>query len=188
MSKKILISIILIFSLIIIVTKYSEYNQKKNIKLIEIKLNNEENIVRKKYVSWNNKNLNLKIIKKQIYFPGINIYSDRHYFNHENDKKLNNFILIQLPRHYQKSINISSSIDIVIYRAVCKKNKNNIYSNWKNVDFEIKIIGSSCVHSKLKKKKFNKGKIKLLPGGPISSDPIFIESGSNSFNTLEIIE
>lgn len=187
MNKKILISIILVGLFITIALRYENYIQKTDIKLIEKKLNDEENSIRKKYPSWNNKNLNLKIIQKNIYFPKINIYSDRSYFNHKNDNKINNFILIQLPRHYRKSIIIDSLQDVIIYRPICKKNKNDIYNNWESVKFEIKVIGASCIHSILKRKKYEKGLIELLPGGPVSTDPIFIEGNNISLSSLKII-
>jgi hypothetical protein len=46
-----------------------------------------------------------------------------------------------------------------------KHNKN--YKNWEAADFTIVIIGSSCVHNKVVKKRFKKGTVVLKAGGPI---------------------
>jgi len=39
----------------------------------------------------------------------------------------------------------------------------------------LEINGLSCVHTKVFKKYFSKGNVVLRPGGPISSDPIFLD-------------
>jgi len=104
-----------------------------------------------------------------------NIWANRIYYNHINDVKLSNFYLIRIKRHQVKDIKIEIKEDAIIYRPICEKNNNSNYNDWEKVDFEIAIIGTNCVHKKIVKKKFKKGYINLSPGGPISSDPIFIE-------------
>lgn len=122
------------------------------------------------YPNFNDKKRNL--IK---YSTKKNIYADRVYYNHKNDKKLMNFYLIRIKRHEEQDIEIDIKEDLIIYRPICEINDNSNYKNWKKVDFEIAIIGGSCSHYKIVKKKFKKGYISLSPGGPIASDPIFIE-------------
>jgi len=136
--------------------------------------------IREKYKNWNDINNNFKPFKEiflKEYIPGINIYSDRHYFNHMNDDKLYDFSVIQLPKHYGQNIQLYSSSEVTIYRALCDHNNNNEYDNWEKVDFEIMVISHTCIYKDLVKKSFIKGKIVLSPGGPKSSDPIFISSG-----------
>ena len=71
-------------------------------------------------------------------------------------------------------IHINFLNDVEIYRAICKINDNRDYRNWEIADFTVAIIGGSCVHNKVLKKKYKKGKAIIKSGGPISSDPIFI--------------
>ena len=56
--------------------------------------------------------------------------------------------------------------------------------DWEKEDFKLAIIGISCAHTDVIKKKHKKGIIKIAPGGPISSDPIFVhvpKSGEQVF-------
>ena len=122
------------------------------------------------YPNFDNKKRNL--IK---YSVEKNIWADRIYYNHKNDIKLLNFYLIRIKRHQEQDIKIEIKEDLIIYRPICKKNDNSNYKNWEKVDFEIAIIGITCAHKKIVKKKFKKGYISLSPGGPIASDPIFVE-------------
>jgi len=124
----------------------------------------------KKYKNFDNKKLDL--IK---YSEGKSIWADRIYYNHKNDIKLLKFYLIRIKRHQKQDIKIEIKKDLIIYRPICEKNDNSNYNDWEKVDFEISIIGSSCAHKKIVKKKFKKGYINLSPGGPVASDPIFIE-------------
>tara|TARA_B100000579_G_scaffold435025_1_gene457293 strand:+ start:2325 stop:2885 length:561 start_codon:yes stop_codon:yes gene_type:complete len=113
------------------------------------------------------------------YQPGSYIFNDRKYINYLNDKELVGFTILQLPRHYTKSIKIEALDDIIIYRILCKKNNNDAYKNWQKVNFKVNIIGKSCRHTDIVRKKFSKQIITLLPGGPISADPIFIDEKFN---------
>jgi hypothetical protein len=108
------------------------------------------------------------------YSKKTNIWLDRFYYNHENDDKLLNFYIVKNSRHAKKKIHINFLNDVEIYRAICKINDNSEYKNWEIADFTVAIIGGSCVHTKVVKKRFKKGKTILKSGGPTSSDPIFI--------------
>ena len=68
---------------------------------------------------------------------------------------------------------------MIIYRPICEANNNLNYKDWEKVNFEIMIIGLTCVHQKIVKKSFKKGNIILNSGGPVASDPIFIEGLSS---------
>jgi hypothetical protein len=122
------------------------------------------------YPNFGNKKRNL--IK---YSVEKNIWANRIYYNHKNDIKLLEFHLIRIKRHQEKDIKIKIKEDLIIYRPICEKNDNSIYNDWEKVNYEIAIIGGTCAHKKIVKKKFKKGYISLNPGGPIASDPIFIE-------------
>jgi len=108
------------------------------------------------------------------YNTGTNIWLDRFYYNHENDYKLLNFYLVKISRHAKGNLSIKLMKDAEIYRAICEINDNHKYRDWDEANFTVVIIGKSCVHNKVIKKKFKKGNITLKAGGPISSDPIFI--------------
>jgi hypothetical protein len=142
--------------------------------------NTKEHIfLRNKYKNWNDININFKPIKENFfktYHPGINFFSDRHYFNHVGDEHLIDFSIIQLLKHQSTNIELMTSDEIEVYRALCEHNNNNGYKNWEKVNFKILIISHTCVFKDLVKKKFKKGKIVLNPGGPKSSDPILIFS------------
>ncbi len=143
--------------------------------------------IKKAYPNWKDKNNNLIIIKNNKYFKGINIFSNRNYFNHLNDEKLTNFDLIQLPRHYKKKIKLTIKGKVNIYRPLCEINDNSIYNNWQVVDFQIKIIGASCIHERLVKIEVNNDLIILDSGGPVSSDPIFIYKINQETSNFKII-
>ena len=126
------------------------------------------------YPNFENKKRNL--IK---YSVEKNIWADRIYYNQKNDAELLNFYLIRIKRHQTQDIKIEIKEDSIIYRPICEKNNNLNYNDWEKVDFEIAIIGDTCAHKKIVKKKFKKGYINLSPGGPTASDPIFIEGLSS---------
>ena len=109
------------------------------------------------------------------YQPGIYIFNDRKYINHLNDYRLTGLTVIQIPRHHNKIIKIEIFGKITVYRILCKKNNNDAYNDWQKADFKVNIIGYSCKHTDVVKKSFNKQIISLVPGGPLSADPIFID-------------
>tara|TARA_A100001011_G_scaffold351751_1_gene392056 strand:+ start:115 stop:615 length:501 start_codon:yes stop_codon:yes gene_type:complete len=118
------------------------------------------------------------LIKNQIsikkYHAGTNIFTDRNYINKLNDKILAGKYIIKIPRHFSKRIILKSNVDINIYRSLCKKNDNKEFRDWEVVNFSLDINGKSCNHDRVVKRKFKAGKIKINPGGPVSSNPIFI--------------
>tara|TARA_X000000368_G_scaffold389261_1_gene351461 strand:+ start:1701 stop:2189 length:489 start_codon:yes stop_codon:yes gene_type:complete len=118
------------------------------------------------------KKIELKIIK---YSSSSKIFSDRDYINKKNYLFLKNKILIQQPRHNNQLIKIKINKKVIIYRSLCKKNDNKYYSNWTRIDQKIEVKGITCTHTALVSKRFLPGIIRLLSGGPIASDPIFIE-------------
>ena len=136
----------------------------------------------------NKSNVNFKVIFIKKYSPGLNIYSDRDYFNHENDEKLKGLYLVQIPRHYSNDIYLNVFNEIVIYRALCKKNNNEEYNNWEKENFKLAIIGISCAHTDVIKKKHKKGIIKITAGGPTSSDPIFIDDSKSGEQTFQLYD
>ena len=134
-----------------------------------------------------NKYPNYLAVKPNItlYSRKTNIWLDRFYYNHENDEKLLNFYIVKNSKHAKKTIHINFTNDVEIYRAICKINDNTNYKNWEIAEFTVAIISGSCVHKKVVKKKYKKGKVILKPGGPISSDPIFI-LGDIDINKIKI--
>ena len=147
----------------------------------------KENKIRQRYKNWKDLNPNYKQIIVKKYFPGINIYFDRNYFNHNNDKKLNGLTLIQISRHRVSDIHLNVVDDIIIYRILCEKNNNEKYKDWEKQNFELAIIGGSCVHTTVVKKKFKKGIVKIASGGPVASDPIFIDKLTSNEQEIKII-
>ena len=145
--------------------------------------------IRNEYKNWNKLNNNFKQISIKKYYPGLNIYSDRHYFNHRNDEKLKGLYLVQIPRHYQDDIYLNVFNDIFVYRVLCEKNnKNKEYINWKKENYKLLIIGTDCIHTEVVKKKFKKGIIKISPGGPNSSNPIFVYNSKSSEQIFQLYD
>ena len=155
---------------------YQLFKSAKDLIKPEFNIDEHENRVKEKFINWNSKNPNFNEISVKKYFPGINIFTDRHYFNHLNNNKLSDFNFVQIPRHYQKSIKLDVKKNIKIYRILCKRNDNLIYENWQKEDYLVAIIGEGCVHEIVISKEFKKGKINLPVGGPNSSDPIFFKN------------
>ncbi len=116
-----------------------------------------------------------KIFILYNYQPGYYIFTDKWYSNNLNEEKITGKTLIQISRHRQQEIELFINKNTFIYRAICEKNDNSIYNDWKNTEFELEINGLSCVHKKVLKKYFIMGDIKLNPGGPKSADPIFLD-------------
>lgn len=129
--------------------------------------------IRKEYPQWSQK---IRLIK---YSPGLNIFSDRNYYNHLNDSFLEKKYLLQIPRHYNRKIKILFLKNAVVFRIICNSNKNNL-DGWKKSRENIMIISSTCVHKEIYKRKFIKGKYVFEHGGPISADPIFLEISNPS--------
>ena len=142
--------------------------------------------VKSKYKKWNSQNKNL-FIHKIKFFEGINIFSDRTYFNHLNSHQLIDLTLIRIPRHYEKVISLGIKGHSFIYRALCDLNDNKAYDNWQKLDFELRIVGTSCIHSKVVRLKISDEIITLNPGGPISADPIFIGGVNNNEILFKIL-
>jgi hypothetical protein len=157
-------------------------NQKtsENSEYIE-KLEKLENKIREENIFWDRE---IRIVK---YYPGLNMFSDRNYYNRLNDRYLQNMHLIQVPRHYQKKINIEFFYDSIVYVAICKKNDNSKYLGWIKEDYTILTIGGSCIHQDIYKKFFTKGKVSFDSGGPHSSNPHFIYSsvGDSAFRIVD---
>mgnify|MGYP001196545799 CR=1 FL=1 len=123
----------------------------------------------------------VKIVK---YSAGMNIWTDRAYYNQKNDEKIINLFFIKQKRHNYKNIIINSKKDVEIIRVKCMLNDNSEYEDWEKLDYELLIIGSGCIHDEVFKKKFKAGKITIFPGGPDTSDPIFIVNLDNEIEVL----
>lgn len=127
------------------------------------------------YVSHNNR---AKFVKIYNYKNGINIWSDRLYYDQSLNTEMDGLILIQIPRHHDELIRINTNEPLTVYRPLCSNNDNNYYVNWFNEDIEMRIIGKSCVNHKVVSNKYDDSTIILPPGGPFASDPIFIKPSS----------
>lgn len=186
--KKILISSIFFLIIYIWGVSTAHFNlfpySKKN--LIKKIFNVNEDSIKKSSEKKNREDIIKKYRLKDPYLlsfkPAIKKYntraqfwSDRVYYNHKNDEKILNFHVLTIPRHLKNNIYLTSLQDVEIFRPTCMRNNNSIYDKWNKVDFDILIIGESCIHKKIFKKKFKKGEIKLDPGGTASSDPILIK-------------
>ena len=124
----------------------------------------------------------VKLVK---YSPGMNIWIDRGYYNKKNDDKIKDLYLLSQQRHNDKDIIIKSKKKINIIRVLCMLNDNSNYNDWKKLNYNLLIIGESCIHEEIVSKEYEKGSIIIPPGGLVASDPIFIEN-LNSLSEIEI--
>ncbi len=152
-------------------------NNHKNISLVYVIIAFYLVVILTNVFSLKTIKLDVKIIK---YHPAVNIFIDRKYINKKNDILLENKFLIQQPRHNSQVIKIRSTKKVIIYRVLCKKNDNKFYRSWSRVNKEVEIKGITCIHNELVTKKYLPGIIRLLPGGPVSSDPILVELTNNN--------
>ena len=103
------------------------------------------------------------------------IFIDRDYVNLNNNGFFLNKIIVQVPRHHSKNINIFTISKLTIYRPTCSKNINEAYNkDWQIHKIKVKIEGISCTHNIVYFKEFDKFFLTLMPGGTVSADPIFI--------------
>ncbi len=116
------------------------------------------------------------------YLPMTTIFIDRDYINNKNDDFLKDKILIKQNRHNNQLIKLKINKKVIIYRVLCKNNDNKFYSQWHKISTKIQIKGISCNHTNIVKKFFLPGVIILLAGGPIASDPIFLDKIENNTN------
>ena len=91
-----------------------------------------------------------KIFILYNYQPGYYIFTDKWYSNNLNEEKITGKTLIQISRHRQQEIELFINKNTFIYRAICEKNDNSIYNDWKNTEFELEIssLPSFCVPPK----------------------------------------
>ena len=196
-NKRLIFLILILFSFIIgfFFDRVEIFQYKRLISLKDFilkknfysEVNNEFRDLRFKYPNYNDPNLDIIEIILERYKYGTNIFIDRNYRNNLNDEFLNGLFIVKLPVHSfkgPKSYKIKLEVyeSIKVYRALCKKNKNNYSNNWKLEKQEILIIGGRCIYKKIVSKKFDKGVYYLDPGGPIAVDPIFIEQ--NDYKNL----
>jgi len=152
--------------------KPAEYQASK--KKLKEYMNKRENLV--------NIDPEKKIVKYSI---GMNIWINSLYFNIINNDKIDNLFLIQQERHNKSDVIINSKKKINIIRVLCSLNDNSIYADWKRLNYNLLIIGGSCIHDEVVIKEYDPGTIIIPSGGPVASDPIFI-SNLNSLNDIEI--
>ena len=120
------------------------------------------------------------------YTHGIPVFADRLYYDTIEDPRLDNLLLIKIPRHHKDLISINTSQEITIYRLISDKNNNSIFDCWNKTNIQVNIIGASSTHSMVVSKRFPSGIIDLEPGGPISSSPILIDAKEGVVNLVTI--
>jgi len=64
-------------------------------------------------------------------------------------------------------------------------NDNSNYKDWRKLNYNLLIIGGSCIHDVVVSKEYKAGSIIIPSGGLVASDPIFIDN-LNSLNEIEI--
>tara|TARA_B100001059_G_C17572294_1_gene445564 strand:+ start:208 stop:705 length:498 start_codon:yes stop_codon:yes gene_type:complete len=126
--------------------------------------------------------INIYINKSELEYNVIKfekktkIFIDREYIDLNENKFFFKKILIQIPRHHNKEINIITNSKLIIYRPSCSKNINSLYEvEWKLYKNYMNIEGITCVHKKIYFKEFNNFFLTLEAGGPVAADPIFVE-------------
>lgn len=115
------------------------------------------------------------------YKSGVPFFLDRPYSDSIGDKRLEGLYLIKLNRHEKRNIIIKTNSPITIYRLVPRSNFR-LRHRYEETDIKVQVAGLSLTHTNVLKKKFEKGKLILSPGGPISSLPILFSQDVNVEN------
>lgn len=111
------------------------------------------------------------------YKKGTPLFSNRSYYDTIGNKELENSYVIQLKRHYRKPIEINFENEFTIYRFLSIDNKHNwIFSDWEDAGFNVYVKGITCTHTKVIKKTFKGGTVKLDQREDIAASPIIIKS------------
>jgi len=125
--------------------------------------------------------INEKIVAYQMspfsikrYEPGEPVFSDRPYYDHIKDERLNDLFLVKIPRHLSFDIILKLFKDTTVYRAICDDNRKD-FSAWIKTDIIMTLGGQSCNNLKIVKKVFQKGTHFLKPGRDLTSSPVFLE-------------
>ena len=126
------------------------FTKTKNLNFEE-KIFEQYKIKREKLLSFHEILPAVKLVK---YSPGMNIWVDRGYYNIKNDDKINNLYLIKHQRHNHKDIIINSKKKINIIRVLCMLNDNSNYMDWKKLNYNLLIIGESCIHDVVVSKEY----------------------------------
>ncbi len=108
------------------------------------------------------------------YEPGEPVFSDRPYYDHIKDERLNGLFLVKIPRHLSFDIVLKLFNDTTVYRAICDDNPKD-FSAWIKTNIVMTLGGNSCVNLKIVKKAFKKGTHFLKPGRGSTSSPVFLE-------------
>jgi hypothetical protein len=108
------------------------------------------------------------------YTTGSPFFLDRSYFDQIGDSRLEGLFLIQITRHRKNFIDIEVNSPLTVYRLISESNENDIFNSYIETDIKVKVVGSSSIHTKVLKKDFLKGRIRLPAGGPVSASPILI--------------
>jgi hypothetical protein len=110
-----------------------------------------------------------------LYSGGINLYSDRNYYDSIADPRLESSYLIQIPRHFKSPLQIEINRPVKIYRFITDANHNSIFHDWEPTNIIVDVQGDSCIFTAVVAKIFNGGKVRLPSGGPIAAAPILIQ-------------
>ena len=108
------------------------------------------------------------------------LFSDRDYHDTIGDKRLKNSFLVQIPRHFNSSIEIEVYRPVKIYRILTNANDNTLFHDWKKTNIEVSVNGHSCNHTMVVSKIFESGRIILNSGGPVAASPILIQDLSRN--------
>tara|TARA_B110000305_G_C19190922_1_gene516541 strand:- start:96 stop:662 length:567 start_codon:yes stop_codon:yes gene_type:complete len=121
------------------------------------------------------------------YSKGTPLFSDRIYNDSLGNKELENVYVIQLPRHYDRSIQLQFDKPVTIYRILSKKNDNSYFDDWELLKNKVFVKGASVNHELVVKKSYDTGIIVFPSGGAITSSPILVKYISNEpINSLLI--
>ena len=108
------------------------------------------------------------------------VFSDRQYFDTIGDERLEGLYLVQVPRHYAEQIMIEVRGPATVYRFVSDDNVNTAFESWTATDIPINVQGHTTTHTRVVKKDFPAGTLRLEPGGPIAASPVLIELGDSA--------
>jgi hypothetical protein len=112
-----------------------------------------------------------------LYDKTVPLFLDRLFLDGSGTNAFDGSYLIQIQRHRHEDIKLLAKKELIAYRLLSDHpaNDNSVFADWGYTDIRVKVVGDSCTHQSVVKKKLSVG-VHLLPaGGPVASSPLLIK-------------
>lgn len=125
----------------------------------------------------------------ESFAEGIPLFSNRDYFADPAPAELEQATVVRIPRHFRRRIELQiDAAPVTVFRFVCELNDNHEIEGWQTLESPAKAVGGSCTHTRVVRRTFEDGRISLLPGGPVASNPILVGARPDAVDAWYQIE